>query len=408
MVIASAVARVEAMGDCSATEPVMIADGGLCVDSISVTNFRCYHFARLQAEGRTTVLYGPNGAGKTNLLEAVSMLAPGRGLRRAKIGDILRKDASETDTWGVNASILNAGMPMKIGTAREATNDGRERRVVTIDGEGVRAQSELGRYIGMLWLTPQMDRLFIDGAGERRRFLDRMVYGVDPEHASRVNAYETAMRQRNRLLREPGADAGWLAAVEETMSGLAIAIAAARQDIVTRLANLAADNGASAFPTALLAYECETAKLLGDMPAVEAESAMRKLYFSNRSIDAAAGVTTAGPHRADLAVRFAAKDMPAADCSTGEQKALLIGIVLANARMQARLRGFAPLLLLDEVCAHLDENRRAALFDEIEEIGSQAFLTGTDRQQFGALEGRAGFIRIEDAALFPQMDDARS
>lgn len=382
--------------------------GGLQVDSVTVTNFRCYGFARLTADGRMTVLYGPNGAGKTNLLEAISLLSPGRGLRRAKIGDILRKDAGGVETWGVNAGIRTGGMEMRIGTAREATPDGRERRVVSIDGEAVRAQSELGRHIGMLWLTPQMDRLFLDGAGERRRFLDRMVFGSDPEHASRATAYENAMRQRNRLLKEPGADAAWLAAVEETMSGLGIAIAAARKDVVARLANLSADNAGSAFPTALLSHECETADLLDGQPALEAESAFRRRLFANRGIDGAAGVTTFGPHRADLAVRYAAKDMPAADCSTGEQKALLIGIVLANARMQARLRGFAPLLLLDEVCAHLDEMRRAALFDEIEEIGSQAFLTGTDRQQFGALEGRACFVRIEDATLFPQTDDARS
>tara|TARA_R110000787_G_scaffold16622_25_gene50804 strand:- start:52803 stop:54011 length:1209 start_codon:yes stop_codon:yes gene_type:complete len=378
--------------------------GGLSVDDVTVTNFRCYGFARLKVAGQTTVLFGSNGAGKTNMLEAISLLSPGRGLRRAKIGDVLRKDAAETETWGVSAGIRTAAGEMKIGTAREVTGDGRERRVVAIDGEPVKAQADLGRHLGMLWLTPQMDRLFIEGAGERRRFLDRMVFGADPEHASRVNAYENAMRQRNRLLREGRGDPAWVAAIEETMAGLGIAIAAARQDIVTRLANLAADQESSAFPTALLSYDCETAGLLQDRPALDAELALKARLFSNRSLDAAAGVTTFGPHRADLAVRFAAKDMPAADCSTGEQKALLIGIVLANARMQARLRGFAPLLLLDEVCAHLDEGRRAALFDEIDEIGAQAFLTGADRVQFSALERRACFVRIEDATLYPQPD----
>lgn len=379
----------------------------LAVTRLTLSDFRCYADARLETDRRPVVLTGPNGAGKTNLLEAVSFLAPGRGLRRATLAEVRRREAGDGSAWAVNARLETPVGPVAIGTGSDPqAGEAGSRRLVRIDGQAAPSQAALGAHVTLAWLTPQMDRLFIEGASGRRRFLDRLVFGFQPDHAGALSAYEQAMRDRSRLLKDERdggrrADPAWLAALEEQMAGNAVAIAAARKEVVGRLM-AAGDEGTlaeSPFPRATLAVEGTVEGWLDEMPALAAEERLKARLAEMRRVDAAAGGATEGPHRSDLAVRHRAKDMPAAQCSTGEQKALLIGIVLANARLLAAERGAAPLLLLDEVAAHLDRRRRAALFDEILALGTQAWLTGTDRELFAELGGRARFFGIEDARI---------
>jgi len=381
------------------------ASGAVAVRRLVLTDFRGYGSARLQVTAAPVVLFGPNGAGKTNLLEALSFLAPGRGLRRARLGEIDRRvrmpDGALGDpaggAWAIHASLETPVGAVDIGTGREAS-DTSERRVLLIDGENAKSQAALARHLGVVWLTPAMDRLFVEGGSARRRFLDRLVYGFDAEHAQRVSGYEQAMRERARLLRDGPMDASWLAALEETMAATGIAIAAARRETVARLDQASAE-AIGPFPAARLALKGEIEALLERLPALGAEDEMRARLKELRRQDAESGVTLLGPHRSDLVVRHAVTGMPAAEGSTGEQKALLISIVLAHARLQAALRERAPLLLLDEVAAHLDPARRAALFGEILRLGAQAWLTGTDAALFEELGGRAQFFSVADAAL---------
>ena len=364
----------------------------LSVARISVTEFRCYASARLDLDARPVVLAGPNGAGKTNLLEAISLLAPGRGLRRSKIAEIDRRGGA--GGWGVSATLSAPGGPVEIGTGREP---GGERRIVRINGAAARGQTALADYVSVVWLTPEMDRLFREGAHARRRFLDRLVYGFDPAHAGRVAAYEHALRERARLLREGNRDNSWAAALEDTMAARGVAIAAARLDMVQRLDRaLAAARGP--FPGVALAVTGDVETWLGEGPALAAEEQLRTALAQSRTADADGGGAAIGPHRSDLEARHLAKDMPAAQCSTGEQKAMLIAIVLAEARLQAAERGVAPLLLLDEVSAHLDGEHREALFDELCELGVQAWMSGTDAAIFSALGDRAQHVAVADAA----------
>lgn len=381
------------------------ASGAVVVRRLVLTDFRGYRSVRLQVTGAPVVLFGPNGAGKTNLLEALSFLAPGRGLRRARLGEIDRRvrmpEGALGDpaggAWAIHASLETPVGAVEIGTGREAS-DTSERRVLLVDGETAKSQAALARHLGVVWLTPAMDRLFVEGGSARRRFLDRLVYGFDAEHAQRVSAYEQAMRERARLLRDGPMDASWLAALEETMAATGIAIAAARRETVARLDQASAE-AIGPFPAARLALKGEVEALLERLPALGAEDEMRTRLKELRRQDAESGVTLLGPHRSDLVVCHAVTGMPAAEGSTGEQKALLISIVLAHARLQAALRERAPLLLLDEVAAHLDPARRAALFGEILRLGAQAWLTGTDATLFEELGGRAQFFSVADAAL---------
>ena len=391
--------------------------------AIALTEFRSYAAARLETDGRSVVLHGPNGAGKTNLLEALSFLAPGRGMRRARIEDVQRRAyGAPTDApWAVAVRLGTPDGDVAIGTGREqqrlaaARPDGAEveddeesagdsaveRRVVRIDGVAQRGQSGLAERLGVLWLTPQMDGLFREGASARRRFLDRLVYGIDPAHAGRVAGYEQAMRERSRLLRDGRLDDRWLAAVEDAMATRGVAIAAARRDLLARLA--AADEARlGAFPRATMSLTGSLDAWLAEGPALAAEDRLRAALAQSRRADAAAGTTTEGPQRSDLAVVHAARGMPAGQCSTGEQKALLIAIVLANARLQGELRAAAPILLLDEVVAHLDAERRGALAGAIDELGAQAWMTGTDSALFDAIRGRAMFVTVRDGALGPE------
>jgi DNA replication and repair protein RecF len=369
------------------------AAAALSVLRLATTRFRCYESARLELDPRPVVLTGPNGAGKTNLLEAVSLLAPGRGLRRARLPELDRH--GDGGGWGVAATVETPDGRVEIGTGR--TPDG-ERRVVRIDGKPARGQTALAGHVSAVWLTPDMDRLFREGAHARRRFLDRLVYGFDPAHAGRGAAYGPAMRERARLLRDGVADVAWLGALEETMAARGIAISAARLDMVQRL-DRALTGSSGPFPGVVLTVAGTVEDWLGAEPALAAEGRLTDALQASRAIDAQSGTTAVGPHRSDLEARHLAKDMPAARCSTGEQKAMLIAIVLAEARLQAAERGVAPLLLLDEVAAHLDADRRAALFDEVCDLAGQTWMSGTDAELFTALNGRAQRYAVADAAV---------
>lgn len=376
------------------------------VARLDLTDFRCYRALRLESDGRSVVLTGPNGAGKTNLLEALSLLAPGRGMRRASLRDLARRESHEGESrhlvrpWAVAARIETPDGALDIGTGLAPAEGESERRIVRVNGEPASGPSALADYLDVLWLIPQMDRLFIEGPSARRRFLDRLVFGEDPGHARRVTAFEKAMRERNRLLSEGRFDDTWASALEAAMAGPAVAVAAARRAALLRI-NAALAEAPGAFPVAHLDVAGMLEARLAEEPALAVEDAYRALLARNRALDAAAGATTEGPHRSDLLVRHVGRNRPAGECSTGEQKALLIAIVLATARLASVRRGAAPLLLLDEIVAHLDATRREALFDALETLGAQAWLTGTDAAPLLPLGSRAQFLTVEDGQVRP-------
>jgi len=357
-----------------------------------VTDFRSYARASLALDGRPVVLTGENGAGKTNLLEAVSLLSPGRGLRGATYAEVAR-DCGEGG-WAVAATLEAEHGAVRIGTGIEPGAEPSSRsRSVRIDGEPA-GPSALAGHVRIVWLTPAMDRLFAEGAGERRRFFDRLVMGFDPAHGTRASAYDRALRERNRLLANEIFDDAWLGGLESQMAEHGVALAAARVETIARLRGAldAAPDGP--FPRALVTLEGTLEGALAGLAAVDVEDGFRATLKDMRGRDASAGRALDGPHRSDLLVRHAEKDREARQCSTGEQKALLIGMVLANARLLWAM-GRAPLLLLDEIAAHLDVERRAALFDEIVGLNLQAFMTGADPSLFEALGERAQNLRVE-------------
>jgi DNA replication and repair protein RecF len=338
--------------------------------------------ARLVMRAGPVVIVGPNGAGKTSLLEAVSLLSPGRGLRAAGPDEIARRP--EGLGWKVTATLHRPDMTHEVETWAEP-GEGRQLR---IDGKAA-AQSALGRIARVLWLVPAMDRLWIEGAEGRRRFLDRLTLSLLPDHAEVALAYDKAMRDRNRLLREENADPVWHGALEAQMAAAGAAIIANRAAALDRLAAVP-DAASGAFPRAELAVTYPE-----DAPPSEAAD-LAQVLAAGRRRDMAAGRTLTGPHRADLSAVYAAKGMPAAQCSTGEQKALLVSLILANARALAQDIGAAPIILLDEVAAHLDPDRRAALYDEIVGMGAQALMTGTEPGLFDSLGARAQAFQVED------------
>ncbi|MFQ5533820.1 MAG: DNA replication/repair protein RecF [Sphingomonadales bacterium] len=377
----------------------------ISVKRLVLNNFRNYEYAEIDLDPLPVVLTGPNGAGKTNLLEAVSYLGPGRGLRGARLNDVVRIGCGRG--WSVAATLTGPDGPTRVGTGTEngavpqaAVAGARsiERRVVKLDGNKVSGPGALSALVRIIWLTPGMDRMFVEAPSGRRRFLDRLTLGLEPGHGRNAAAYERVMRERMTLLRAGGADDAWLAALEAAMAEHGVAIAAARREALARLRG-ALCAGIGPFPRAEAAVTGLLEDWLETMPALEAEEAFRTHLAQRRVMDSEAGKTTAGPHRSDLSVRHATKGLPAARCSTGEQKALLIAIVLANARLQTAMKGAAPLLLLDEIVAHLDDGHRAALFDEIGNLGAQAWLTGTDRELFDRLGPRAQFLRVSDGAV---------
>jgi len=375
----------------------------LAVRQLRLTDFRNYRQLRLDCGLEPVVLVGGNGAGKTNLLEALSFLAPGRGLRRARLDEVgyrTRGEEPNAVAWAVAATLDTPEGRLAIGTGLEPgrAEGSPSRRVVRIDGRAAASQTALGLHVAAVWLTPQLDRLFLDGASERRRFLDRLVTALHPQHAGDVAAYENALRQRARVLAEGGRDPHWFTALEDTMARHGVALAAARADTVHRL-DAAARLGIGPFPRAALAMAGEIDGWLDTMAALDAEDRLRAELAANRLRDAEAGTTSMGPHRSDLAVRHLDLDLPAAEGSTGQQKAVLVSIALAHARLVAMSRGRPPLLLLDEISAHLDAERRTALFDEVVALGAQSWMTGTDAELFAPLRGRAQILRVADGSI---------
>ncbi len=354
----------------------------LSIGKISLVHFRNYDDISLKLETAPIVLTGPNGGGKTNLLEAISLLVPGRGLRRAQLSELQNRQASAP--WAVAANMRASSGDLQIGTGRDPEEEDGERRIVQIDGRAARSQNALGEYVAMAWITPEMDRILAEGPGARRKWLDRLAYSFDPAHGGRVSRYEKAMRERMRLLREGPADAVWLSALEDEMARTGVAIAAARRQLIRQLRTAIAETE-STFPQADLALKGMAEEALEDQPALPIEDMMRADLARDRGEDAQSGSCAAGPHRSDLSVTHRARQCPAELCSTGEQKALVIAIMLAYVRMLAETRKMAPLFLLDDIAAHLDDTRRAALFEEIRALGVQAWLTGTDTEPFASL-----------------------
>lgn len=368
------------------------------VQNLLLHNVRCYHSVKMEdLHSGLIILCGPNGAGKTNVLEAVSLLTAGRGLRSAANDEIQKRDASAA--WAISATVETGGADVQIGTGLDAVNG---KRTVRINGVAAKNQMALSDYLSCIWLTPQMDRLFLDTAGGRRRFFDKLIFAFDPSHAGRVTRYENAMAQRSKLLREGKNEASWLKSLESQMAETGIAIAAARLDFVVRLqkaCDMAHEQEETFFPRARLYLSGTVEELLSKTPAVEVEEMFAYQLEQSRSRDAETGGATTGPHKGDLVVHYAAKDMPADQCSTGEQKALLIGIILAHARLMRSEKGAPPILLLDEVAAHLDEKRRAALFDLLTDLGGQVWMTGTDESLFSAAQNRGQFWGVDHAEI---------
>ena len=338
----------------------------------------------MQTRGDVVVLVGPNGAGKTNCIEAISFLSPGRGLRRATLDDVA--DNQGDGSWAVSAEVEGALGLATLGTgidAPEPSEEAATSRRCRIDREPVNSATAFGDHLRMVWLTPAMDGLFLGAASERRRFFDRLVLAIDSEHSSRVSALERSLRSRNRLLEVRNYDDHWCDAIERETAELAVAVAAMRGQTVTRLAAMLRARGeGSAFPSAHIMLDGWMENALINEPATAVEDRYREILRTSRARDAAAGRTLDGPHLTDLQVIYAPKNMPARDASTGEQKALLIGLVLAHANLVAEMTGITPLLLLDEVIAHLDPNRRIALFDELAKLGAQVWMTGADPAAF--------------------------
>jgi len=361
---------------------------------LALTNFRSYHAAAIETGAKLVVLTGPNGAGKTNLIEAISLLTPGRGLRRATFEEIAFTEGD--GSWAVSAEAEGLLGLATLGTGIEPPGEGETAttRKCRIDREPVGSATAFADHLRLVWLTPAMDQLFNGPASERRRFLDRLVLAVDAEHTGRVNALERALRSRNRLLEDPRPDPHWLDAIEHETAELAVAVAALRAETVKRLQAALAARRDEAFPSAEIALDGWMEKLLPDHPAVEIEDRYRIVLKDNRARDAAAGRTLDGPHLTDLSVIYAPKQIPAADASTGEQKALLIGLVLAHAGLIAEMTGAAPILLLDEVIAHLDPTRRAALYDALGRLDAQVFMTGADPAAFAEISGRADTFAV--------------
>lgn len=367
------------------------------VQQLKLSNYRNYRTFSVNFSGKHVVFTGHNGAGKTNLLEAISLLSPGRGLRRSTYGDLICANA-DNNSFVVFAKLYSALFDeVDIGTTCDNADGGRK---VRINGTSTSAD-RLTDYCRISWLIPAMDGLFTGSASDRRRFLDRMVLSIDPSHGRRVLDFEKVMRSRNRLLLDGNTNNGWFDALETQMAELATAIAAARIDVIRLLDGGKENDSHDVFPHPILVIEGLLEQALINQSAIDVEEYYRQKLHDGRPLDRAAGRTLEGPHRSDMKVFYAQKNMPAALCSTGEQKSLLMGLILAHAKITAQISGMAPILLLDEMAAHLDEQRRVALFNILDALGGQSFMTGTDRQLFSALDDRAEFFEISDGALRP-------
>ncbi|WP_022720838.1 DNA replication/repair protein RecF [Rhodopseudomonas sp. B29] len=373
------------------------------ITRLTLTHFRNYRTAALSTQADRVVLVGPNGAGKTNCIEAISFLSPGRGLRRATLGDVA--DNEGDGSWAVSAEVEGALGLATLGTGIEPPQgDATTTRRCRIDREPVGSAAAFGDHLRMVWLTPAMDALFMGAASERRRFFDRLVLAIDSQHSARVSALDRSLRSRNRLLEDyRNADSHWLDAIERETAELAIAVAAQRGQTAARLvAMLDARGASSAFPQARIMLDGWMENALLTEPATAVEDRYRTILRDSRPRDAAAGRTLDGPHLTDLEVIYAPKSMPARDASTGEQKALLIGLVLAHAQLVAEMTTITPLLLLDEVVAHLDPDRRAALFGELEKLGAQVWMTGADPAAFVAIGAGSEIFSVENGRIRPR------
>ena len=386
------------------------------ITRLMLRDFRSYRALDLRAGAALVALVGDNGAGKTNILEAISLFSPGRGLRRAELRDMrhmaqggapadeaLAGEApADAATFAVSITLDEESGGARLGAALEERAGALSRRS-RIDGEAVSSPAAFAEYVRIVWLTPAQDGLFAGPPGDRRRFLDRLVLAVDASHGARVNAFERALRSRNRLLEGPRADGAWLDAVEREVAELGVAVASARRETADRLAALAATrrDAPSAFPWAALRLDGVIEDMVAGAPALDVEDHYRRLLRDGRARDRAAGRTLSGPQTTNLAVRHGPRDMPAELCSTGEQKALLIGLALAHARLVAAMSGMAPLVLLDEIAAHLDPGRRRALYLELTELGAQVWMTGADPALFGELPAGAQLLRVTPGAAAP-------
>ena len=385
----------------------------LSLRKINISQFRCYEAVRLDLSnmGKTglVVLTGPNGAGKTNILEAISLLVPGKGLRSADILDMKSRSAGPEDLWAVSAEVETAsGLTVRIGTGldRPSQSDPEriaKRRLIRINGKNAKNQNELSGFISAVWLTPQMDRLFLEGASARRKFLDRLVYAYEPDHVTRLNRYDKTMRERMKLLQLDRVDPAWLQSLEAQMSADAVSIAASRLALIQYLQQHVDKLNLMTplFPQPHLTMDGWAENAIPLRPAVDIEDELKATLAASRTADRAAGRTHEGIHRSDLRVSYARKDMPAAQASTGEQKALLVSIVLAHALMMQAEKGFVPIILLDEVAAHLDAARRQQLFDQLQALQGQIWLTGTDEAVFASLQDNAKFFRIDQGHVAP-------
>lgn len=378
----------------------------ISITQLTLENFRNYAALRLDIDARAIVLTGANGAGKTNLLEAISMLSPGRGLRAASFDELIRHGAP--NGWTVAARILTAGTEIALGTAYDhrsagasGEGGGHGRRAV-IDGAVQKSSGALGRHMRILWLTPAMDRIFSGPPSDRRRLFDRLTVVLDPDHSARLSAFEKLMRERNRLLAKGSADAAWLSSLEHRMAEEGVAIVASRLAALQALATHMVKDSSLSFPWVKLSLEGVLESELDNRPAVQVEDRYRGLLRDSRGPDRSAGRTLSGPHRSDLKVVHGPKGLDAGACSTGEQKAMLIGMILAHAKaMKNTIGGMLPVLLLDEVVAHLDAERRLGLFRELHGLGAQCWLTGTDRSLFQGMDNRTLFYAVKHGALAP-------
>jgi len=388
----------------------------VAIRNVDLSNFRNYARLHLEVEAGPVVLTGANGAGKTNLLEAISMFMPGRGMRGAGFDAMLSSTAKTGPgslptplQWAVSVTVEQRDGPLRMGTSWQQTENGSNQtrgqtRLASIDRQSAKGISSFGEHIRLIWLTPSMDRLFAGSATDRRRFFDRIVAASDLDHRQRLNSFDKLMRQRNALLAQGTFDTSWMSVVEQQMAEQAIAIAATRLAAIDVLQGhidqtLKASEQ-SVFPASRLTLSGDIEASLRHTPAVQSEDEYAKILCDSRKKDQAAGRTLNGPHRSDLIVFHGAKDIEARACSTGEQKALLIGLVLAQAKMvQSAFGGQMPVLLLDEIAAHLDEDRRKGLFDELTRSQAQCWLTGTDETQFAALQGKGQFFTVTDGII---------
>jgi len=369
------------------------------IKEITLRNFRSYTEARLSGLASSfVVLTGENGAGKTNILEAVSLFSPGKGMRSADLGDFQNKTHHEVP-WSISSVVTTQYGDIRIGTGRDPQ---KEKRVVHIQGEVAKSQTQLAEYFSCLWLTPQMDRVFIDAASGRRKFLDRMVFNFDSGHAGRMTRYENAMAGRSRLLKEGKTDPAWLDALEIQMAESGVAVAAARALFVERLQSVCLTRKSQEFPLATLGLAGFLENEIHEKSALQIEDEFRARLKQSREEDSVYGGAAQGPHKTDFLVTYRDKNMPASQCSTGEQKALLIGLVLAHADLIRMERGAPPILLLDEVAAHLDPHRRAVLYDLLSAIGGQVWMTGTDSYLFENVDKNASIFDVKNGQINPQ------